>query len=170
MLKLVPSSFFGSPMHASVIDFEKIFSQFLGFQVDITNRSLNVDLTNYVESGEFDLIRVFQRRRVVKYTCCPEPYPDLTFYIHIRRKVIFGGIFPNFQIFTILFQILKLESSVIAKIDLSASICMKLDYRISNSKDAIKVRPVLYVLNQRSSWFAAVLCSKIGKFLTSIKS
>lgn len=60
-----------------------------GFQVDITNRSLNVDLTNYVESGEFDLIRVFQRRRVVKYTCCPEPYPDLTFYIHIRRKTLY---------------------------------------------------------------------------------
>ena len=43
-----------------------------GFQVDITNRSDNVDLTNYVVSGEFDLIRVHQKRRVVKYTCCPE--------------------------------------------------------------------------------------------------
>ncbi|VDK56680.1 unnamed protein product, partial [Gongylonema pulchrum] len=40
---------------------------FKGFQVDITNRSLNVDLSNYVESGEFDLVRVFQKRRVVKY-------------------------------------------------------------------------------------------------------
>uniref|UniRef100_A0A914YT91 Uncharacterized protein n=1 Tax=Panagrolaimus superbus TaxID=310955 RepID=A0A914YT91_9BILA len=53
-----------------------------GFQVDITNRSDNVDLTNYVVSGEFDLIRVHQKRRVVKYTY-------VTFYIHIRRKTLY---------------------------------------------------------------------------------
>lgn len=56
--------------------------------MDITNRSVNIDLSNYVESEEFDLVRVFQKRRAVKYTCCLEPYPDLTFYIHIKRKVI----------------------------------------------------------------------------------
>ncbi|KAK6041135.1 hypothetical protein COOONC_21361, partial [Cooperia oncophora] len=28
-----------------------------GFQVDITNRSDNIDLTNYVPSGEFDLVK-----------------------------------------------------------------------------------------------------------------
>ncbi|KAL3998397.1 cation transporter family protein [Acanthocheilonema viteae] len=60
-----------------------------GFQVDITNRSVNVDLSYYVESGEFDLVKVFQKRRVLKYTCCLEPYPDVTFYIHIRRKTLY---------------------------------------------------------------------------------
>uniref|UniRef100_A0A914UYR0 Uncharacterized protein n=1 Tax=Plectus sambesii TaxID=2011161 RepID=A0A914UYR0_9BILA len=60
-----------------------------GFQVDVTNRSDNVDLTNYVVSGEFDLVNVHQKRRVVKYTCCPEPYPDVTFFIHIRRKTLY---------------------------------------------------------------------------------
>ncbi|KAK5975701.1 Nicotinic acetylcholine receptor subunit type D [Trichostrongylus colubriformis] len=60
-----------------------------GFQVDITNRSSNIDLTNYVPSGEFDLVKVYQKRRVVKYTCCPEPYPDITFFIHIRRKTLY---------------------------------------------------------------------------------
>lgn len=60
-----------------------------GFQVDVTNRSDNVDLTNYVVSGEFDLVSVHQKRRVVKYTCYPEPYPDVTFFIHIRRKTLY---------------------------------------------------------------------------------
>ncbi|CAD6184307.1 unnamed protein product [Caenorhabditis auriculariae] len=60
-----------------------------GYQVDITNRSTNIDLTNYVPSGEFDLIKVYQKRRVVKYTCCPEPYPDITFFIYIRRKTLY---------------------------------------------------------------------------------
>ncbi|KAL6731984.1 hypothetical protein Aduo_002796 [Ancylostoma duodenale] len=60
-----------------------------GFQVDIVNRSENIDLTNYVPSGEFDLVKVYQKRRVVKYTCCPEPYPDITFFIYIRRKTLY---------------------------------------------------------------------------------
>uniref|UniRef100_A0A915ELA1 Uncharacterized protein n=1 Tax=Ditylenchus dipsaci TaxID=166011 RepID=A0A915ELA1_9BILA len=59
------------------------------YHVDVTNRSLNIDLSNYVESGEFDLMSVHQKRRVVKYACCDEPYPDLTFYIHIRRKTLY---------------------------------------------------------------------------------
>uniref|UniRef100_A0A158Q739 Neur_chan_LBD domain-containing protein n=1 Tax=Elaeophora elaphi TaxID=1147741 RepID=A0A158Q739_9BILA len=60
-----------------------------GVQMDITNRSANVDLSYYMESGEFDLVRAFQKRRAVKYTCCMEPYPDVTFYIHIRRKTLY---------------------------------------------------------------------------------
>uniref|UniRef100_A0A914RZ08 Uncharacterized protein n=1 Tax=Parascaris equorum TaxID=6256 RepID=A0A914RZ08_PAREQ len=66
-----------------------IIATSIRFQVDITNRSDNVDLSNYVVSGEFDLVRVHQKRRVVKYTCCPEPYPDVTFFIHIRRKTLY---------------------------------------------------------------------------------
>ncbi|KIH54140.1 Neurotransmitter-gated ion-channel transmembrane region [Ancylostoma duodenale] len=58
-------------------------------KVDIVNRSENIDLTNYVPSGEFDLVKVYQKRRVVKYTCCPEPYPDITFFIYIRRKTLY---------------------------------------------------------------------------------
>lgn len=55
--------------------------------MDITIRRSDVDLSNYVESGEFDLVGVIQKRRVVSYACCLEEYPDVTFYIHIRRKV-----------------------------------------------------------------------------------
>ena len=36
-----------------------------GFQVDITNRSAHVDLTNYVFSGEWELIDVQVRRTEV---------------------------------------------------------------------------------------------------------
>uniref|UniRef100_A0A914DII9 Uncharacterized protein n=1 Tax=Acrobeloides nanus TaxID=290746 RepID=A0A914DII9_9BILA len=68
-----------------------------GFQVDVTNRSSSVDLSNYVTSGEFELVKVHQKRRVITYSCCPEPYPDITFYIHIRRKTLYyfyNVIFP----------------------------------------------------------------------------
>ncbi|KAL8568804.1 hypothetical protein ACOMHN_000087 [Nucella lapillus] len=68
-----------------------------GFQVDITNRSAQVDLTNYVYSGEWELIDVRVRRTEMYYACCQEPYPDVRFTIIIRRKTLyylFNIIFP----------------------------------------------------------------------------
>uniref|UniRef100_A0A8R1Y907 Uncharacterized protein n=1 Tax=Onchocerca volvulus TaxID=6282 RepID=A0A8R1Y907_ONCVO len=87
-----------------------------GFHVDITNRSVNVDLSNYVESGEFDLVKVFQKRRVLKYTCCLETYPDVTFYIHIRRKTLYylyNVVFPclMMSVLTLLVFILPPDSN-----------------------------------------------------------
>ncbi|RNA37099.1 Cation transporter family [Brachionus plicatilis] len=60
-----------------------------GFQVDIMNRSENIDLSNYVPNGEWDLVRTYCVRRVVYYPCCREPFPDVTFTLIIRRKVLY---------------------------------------------------------------------------------
>ena len=58
-------------------------------QVDVTNRSMNVDLSNYVDNGEWELIDVRTVRRVITYACCPEPFPDVTFYLHMRRRTTY---------------------------------------------------------------------------------
>lgn len=60
-----------------------------GFQVDVTNRTLDVDLSNYVDNGEWTLIDTKAVRNVKIYTCCPEPFPDVTFYLHLRRRVLY---------------------------------------------------------------------------------
>lgn len=60
-----------------------------GLEVDLRNRSDNIDLTNYVINGEFDLVKVIQKRRIVKYSCCTEPYPDVIYVIYIRRKLLY---------------------------------------------------------------------------------
>lgn len=60
-----------------------------GFQVDVLNRSTNIDLTNYVENGEWELIDTKSVRNVVRYSCCIEPFPDVTFTIHIRRRTTY---------------------------------------------------------------------------------
>lgn len=68
-----------------------------GFQVDITNRSARVDLSNYIYSGEWDLLDVTVVRNEVYYACCEEPYPDVTFKIVMRRRTLyylFNIIFP----------------------------------------------------------------------------
>ncbi|VDI07844.1 neuronal acetylcholine receptor subunit alpha-10-like [Mytilus galloprovincialis] len=60
-----------------------------GFQVDVTNRSVDIDLSNYVENGEWKLIDTKAIRNVVVYPCCPTPFPDVTFHIHIRRRTTY---------------------------------------------------------------------------------
>ncbi|XP_064608997.1 neuronal acetylcholine receptor subunit alpha-10-like [Liolophura sinensis] len=68
-----------------------------GFQVDVTNRSAEVDLANYVYSGEWELIDIKIIRHEVYYACCVEPYPDVTFTITMRRRTLyylFNIIFP----------------------------------------------------------------------------
>ncbi|CAF0719259.1 unnamed protein product [Brachionus calyciflorus] len=60
-----------------------------GFQVDIVNRSENIDLSNYVPNGEWDLIRTYSVRNVVYYPCCVEPFPDVVFTLIIKRKVLY---------------------------------------------------------------------------------
>ena len=58
-------------------------------QVDVTNRTVSVDLSNFVDNGEWTLIETRQVRNVVYYACCVEPFPDVTFYIHLRRRVLY---------------------------------------------------------------------------------
>ena len=68
-----------------------------GFQVDMTNRTAEVDLSNYVVNGEWELTNVEIKRNVVYYTCCIEPFPDVTFTVNIRRRILYymyNVIFP----------------------------------------------------------------------------
>jgi len=61
-----------------------------GLQVDIVNRSDTLDISNYIESGEWELISVSFERIVGFYPCCPtEPYPSIVFTIHLRRRILY---------------------------------------------------------------------------------
>ncbi|UJR23945.1 hypothetical protein I4U23_026913 [Adineta vaga] len=67
-------------------------------QVNLTKRRDNVDMTNYIRSGEWHIVHIDIRRNDVTYPCCPGIYyPDVTIYVHIRRRVLyylFNIIFP----------------------------------------------------------------------------
>ena len=61
-----------------------------------TSSSLNlklarkeVDLSSYIVSGEWDLVSAEAVRNVVKYTCCPDPFIDITYHLLLRRRVLF---------------------------------------------------------------------------------
>lgn len=54
------------------------------------------DLTNLVLHNEWDVVSMKAIRNVLYYQCCPDPYPDITFSLEIKRK-------PLFYIMSILF-------------------------------------------------------------------
>ena len=60
-----------------------------GFQVDVLKREKPIDLSNYVSNGEWELLNVQVLRNVQYYSCCPEPYPDVTFSLHMRRRTLY---------------------------------------------------------------------------------
>jgi len=39
-------------------------------QVDMINRTMDIDLSNYVENGEWQLLSITVKRNVVYYACC----------------------------------------------------------------------------------------------------
>ncbi|XP_033749536.1 neuronal acetylcholine receptor subunit alpha-9-like [Pecten maximus] len=60
-----------------------------GLQLNITNKSISGDLTSFVSNVEWDVKAINIIRHVTFYGCCPEPYPDVTFYLVLDRKPLF---------------------------------------------------------------------------------
>ena len=51
--------------------------------------NIGVDLSEFYMSVEWDILAVPAIRNVKFYTCCEEPYLDITFNITMRRKTLF---------------------------------------------------------------------------------
>ena len=72
--------------------YERHFSwTYDGFQVNLINAANSTDLSNYVANGEWDLVAAEVERNVVYYSCCQEPYPDVTYHLVLRRRPLFYG-------------------------------------------------------------------------------
>ena len=47
------------------------------------------EMSNYQQNGEFHLEGYTPQRNVKNYSCCPEPYPDITYALVMRRRPMF---------------------------------------------------------------------------------
>ncbi|KAK6731432.1 hypothetical protein RB195_007727 [Necator americanus] len=63
----------------------------LQIDTDNTNSSHSMDLSTYVVNGEWIVVSSPAVREVKFYKCCPEPYPTVKFYLHIRRRTLYYG-------------------------------------------------------------------------------
>ncbi|XP_050425041.1 neuronal acetylcholine receptor subunit alpha-7-like isoform X1 [Adelges cooleyi] len=61
-----------------------------GFQLDLQLQDdSGGDTSGFITNGEWDLLGVPGKRNVIYYSCCPEPYIDITFSILIRRRTLY---------------------------------------------------------------------------------
>ena len=98
----------------------------VGDQMVIPN---GVDLCDYYQNVEWDVVNVTARRKEKFYPCCPEPYPDITFNITIRRRTLFytiNLIMPCISISCLTVLVFYLPSDSGEKITLSISILLAL--------------------------------------------
>lgn len=58
-------------------------------QLDLVKQTEEGDVSNYQANGEFDLIGFDSIKNVITYSCCEEPYPDITYFIRLRRRPMF---------------------------------------------------------------------------------
>lgn len=60
-----------------------------GGKINLTARSDTINIDTYQLNGEWKLLEVPAYRHEVLYECCPDPYIDITFVIHIRRLSLY---------------------------------------------------------------------------------
>ncbi|CAC5362742.1 unnamed protein product [Mytilus coruscus] len=56
-----------------------------GLKVNLTN-SRPPDVSNYEVNSAVDVLKVDSTRNEIFYECCPEPYPDITYKLTLKRK------------------------------------------------------------------------------------
>ncbi|XP_023245997.1 acetylcholine receptor subunit alpha-like isoform X7 [Copidosoma floridanum] len=109
-----------------------------GFQVDLRHIDevqgsnvidIGVDLSEFYTSVEWDILEVPAVRNEKFYTCCDEPYLDITFNITMRRKTLFytvNLIIPCMGISFLTILVFYLPSDSGEKVSLSISILLSL--------------------------------------------
>lgn len=66
-----------------------------GEEINFIQKNSNGDLSTMEENVEWHITSMPAERHVLYYNCCPQPYPDVTFYVYMTRK-------PGFYIINIL--------------------------------------------------------------------
>ena len=57
-----------------------------GFALDVQPESYTMDISKSPSNLEWELVSTSVKREVQTYSCCPEPYPDVTYTLTIKRR------------------------------------------------------------------------------------
>ncbi|KAM6984595.1 neuronal acetylcholine receptor subunit alpha-10 [Aplochiton taeniatus] len=60
-----------------------------GNQMDLVNALDSADLADFVTNVEWEVLGMPSKKNVVQYGCCSEPYPDITYTLHLKRRASF---------------------------------------------------------------------------------
>ena len=144
-----------------------------GFQVDLQHTDQvkqglgdlevvprGIDLRHFYPSTEWDLLTVPAKKNQKYYTCCAEPYPDITFNITMRRKTLFHTvnlIIPCVAISFLTVLVFYLPSDSGEKITLCISILLSLTVFILMLADIIPPTSLVVPLVGKYLLFTMIL-------------
>ncbi|XP_077989125.1 neuronal acetylcholine receptor subunit alpha-2-like [Glandiceps talaboti] len=131
-----------------------------GRVLDLVMMDEDVDLEDYWESGEWDILGSPGTKHTAKYPCCEEIYTDITFTFIIRRKPLFytvNLIIPCVLISFLSVLVFYLPSDCGEKISLCISVLLALTVFLLLISEIIPPTSVLIPLIGRYLLFTMVL-------------
>ncbi|XP_061902557.1 neuronal acetylcholine receptor subunit alpha-10 [Entelurus aequoreus] len=60
-----------------------------GNQMDLFNALDSADLADFIPNVEWEILGMPAKKNVIQYGCCSDPYPDITFTLHLKRRSSF---------------------------------------------------------------------------------
>ncbi|XP_022130292.2 neuronal acetylcholine receptor subunit alpha-10 [Pieris rapae] len=111
-----------------------------GFQLDIQKQFDAGDTTNYQTNGEFDLVSFEAIKHNQYYSCCVEPYPDITYVIKLRRRpmfYVFNLILPCLLINGIALLVFYVPSESGEKVTLGISALLSMTVFLMTIRDTL---------------------------------
>ncbi|XP_051903058.1 neuronal acetylcholine receptor subunit alpha-10-like [Hippocampus zosterae] len=60
-----------------------------GNQMDLFNALDSADLADFIHNVEWEVLGMPAKKNVILYGCCSDPYPDITFTLHLKRRSSF---------------------------------------------------------------------------------
>ncbi|XP_076836585.1 neuronal acetylcholine receptor subunit alpha-10 [Brachyhypopomus gauderio] len=60
-----------------------------GNQMDLLNALDSADLADVVENVEWEVLGMPAKKNIILYGCCSDPYPDITYTLHLKRRASF---------------------------------------------------------------------------------
>ncbi|CAH2102337.1 unnamed protein product [Euphydryas editha] len=111
-----------------------------GFQLDIIKQFDEGDTTNYQTNGEFDLVSFEAIKHNQYYSCCVEPYPDITYIIKLRRRpmfYVFNLILPCLLINGIALLVFYVPSESGEKVTLGISALLSMTVFLMTIRDTL---------------------------------
>ena len=141
------------------VDLQHAFQELHGLG-DLDVIAHGIDLKHFYPSTEWDILNVPAKKNQKYYTCCEEPYPDITFNITMRRKTLFHTlnlIIPCVSISFLTVLVFYLPSDSGEKITLCISILLSLTVFILLLADIIPPTSLVVPLVGKYLLFTMIL-------------
>ena len=102
---------------------------YTGVQINLTQSETSKDelMEVYTPNSEWDVIGTHVKRRDTYYECCPEPYPEVHFSFHLRRKSLFyimNIIIPSVMLAVLVLLVFRLPSDAGEKVSFGVTVLL----------------------------------------------